>query len=119
MKVSINHSEGSEKSGVFSKAKTFYLAKFDVELSNEELAIIRARDLGEAVLLEWDDPSDKFVPKVHVTVDRLIKNKGFGKRCATPAEAKAFDAEGREALKNLKAHLEENATTGKSDSFEL
>lgn len=119
MKVTINHTEGSEKTGIFSKPKTYYLAKFEVQLSEEELAIVRERDLSDAVLLTWEDPNDKFVPVIHVTVGNLIKNKGFGRRCATPADAKKFDAEGRDALKNLKAALEENATTGQSNSFEL
>ncbi len=119
MKVSINHTEGSEKTGMFSKPKTYYLAKFDVQLTDEELAIIRERDLGDALLLSWECPDDKFVPVVHVSVANLVKNKGFGRRCPTPADAKRFDAEGREALKNLKAALEENATIGQSDSFEL
>jgi hypothetical protein len=70
-------------------------------------------------MLTWDDPNDKFVPKINVSVGDLIRNRGFARRCATPADAKRFDAEGREALKNLKAALEENATIGQSDSFEL
>jgi hypothetical protein len=119
MKVSINHSEVSEKKGgMFSKAKTLYLAKFDVELNNEELAIIKARNLGPAVILSWNT-GNEFIGEINVTVDSVIKNKGFGKRCPTPAEAKMFDAEGREALKNFKAGLEANSTQGKSDSFEL
>ncbi|MDR3571753.1 MAG: hypothetical protein P4L81_06200 [Candidatus Pacebacteria bacterium] len=119
MKVAINHTEGSEKTGIFSKPKTYYLASFDVQLSAEELAIIRERGLEDAVLLTWENPNDKFIPEIHVTVALLIKNRGFGRRCPTPAEAKRFDAQGREALKNLKAALEENATIGQSDSFEL
>ena len=104
---------------MFSKPKNYYTVIFNVELSELELAIIRERGLGKEVLLSWEEPDNTIVPVIHVTLDALIRNKGFGQRFYTPAEAKQFDVEARDALKNIKLILEANASIGQSDSFEL
>ena len=138
MKVEVSHEE--KKQGLVFK-KSLHGVKLFVLFNNEEKAIIEARNLGPAILMERDVPADVDAEKIAnrgvVTriaiaatsgVDALNYNLTFNKLLKgpdlyffdTPIEAKDYSEELQKSILPLtKAYLEGNKETGEIASFEL
>ena len=128
MKVDIKQAEVQH--GLVFK-KTFIAVTLSVSFNQEELAIISQRKLQKAVLLErepdaWTaerqkghpDYLESLKPGFVLDVKRLLKGPDTYE-CANPIEAKRYQTELVDALKNLKGYLEGNAEVAQSTSFEL
>ena len=118
MRVSIDHRE--LKTGVIRKT-IHYIVDLKVDFSAEEAAIVKTRGLGDIVIMERDQPSyltgnDPYPLFIKNLVGGKVNATGF----TTPIEAKRYDADLKEKLKELKAYIDGNAETAeKSSSFEL
>jgi len=137
MKVNISHSE--KRTGLVF-GKTHYGVTVQVTFNDEEAAVIEARKLHHDIIMERDYPSDVDAERhesrglarklataafagadanhFHLTVSKLMKGPDTH-HFSTPAEAKMYEADLKEALKRLKGWIEGNAQTGVGDSFEL
>jgi hypothetical protein len=115
MRVSIEH--GQKTTGLFSRT-TWYTIKTVVQFTPEEKDVIKRAKLKDSVLLERVNERQakglsnaEFETLKHhyyLRVRDLIAGDVF--EVATPVEAKAYEEELKEALNNLKAHLEANET---------
>jgi hypothetical protein len=137
MKVSIKHEE--QKKGMLFK-KTLYSVVCDVQFSEEEKQIISSRKLEHDIILERDPPADVDAEKhanrglgkklmtaaingrdanhFHLTINKLLHGAD-SYAMQTPIEAKAYEEELVERLRDLKGYLEGNAEVGGETSFEL
>jgi hypothetical protein len=127
MRVQINHNETT--SGFF-RTTTKYEVVVRVEFSAEELAIIRQRNLADTIVLRRDPQAfqrKRFSPdelaRLQDVIDLKISNLMKGPDsyiCDTPLEAKNYEANLTDALKQLKSYIFANAEiSDKSKSFEL
>lgn len=118
MKVQIKHSE--EKTGIFKK-RTFYKVTLEVQLTEEEKAVIKARNLAKDIIFERVAPAtldhDPDLP-FNLTFKTLV-NGVDEYTLNTPHEAKEYDDLLKEKLKLAKAYLGENTEKGEDSSFEL
>lgn len=123
MRVSIDH--GEIKKGMLRK-KTYHQVRIKVDFSEEELQIINANGLKYHVIHETEpsatrgaspsDDADWFYTKVA----HFMQDEPSVHDCNTPLEAKQYEANITEGLKNLKALLDANKEVEeKSSSFEL
>lgn len=123
MRITIEQKEKSEK-GWF-KAKTYYVVRCKVDFSEEELQIIKDRELGQDVVLErppscnlkvseFDDPR-----QYYLYVDDLVQ-RADNYACPTPFDAKEYERELEVMLRKMKAYIDQNASLdGGSRTFEL
>lgn len=122
MDVSIEPVEKRE--GLILK-KSFYYVYVTVDFTHEQLAIIKARKLGDTVILERDPPANlKLRPDDpthlwHLTINKLIKNKPEAHVFASPLEAKIYEEELEDKLRILKSFIEGNAEVGSKRSFTI
>lgn len=127
MRVSINHNEKSV--GLVFKS-TKHEVVTGVQFTAEELAIINGRKLKEFVVLSrgWDatmkekaakhpEYYDTLTPP-NLTIGKLVKGPD-SYVFDTPIEAKRYEGELTEALKELKGFLVGNQTKAESKTFEL
>ena len=124
MRVTIDHVQTTK--GIFQK-KTVYEVHTRVEFDSSEIAVIKQHKLDRVTILERQ-------PSVHargknfaaenpdifnLNVYNLL-NSTDEYQCETPLEAKQYDGELREALRNLKAYLDANGSpVSGRDTFEL
>lgn len=131
MQVTIEQKTEIEKEGKwYNKTETtYYRCAVHVTFSEQEKSIIHHRNLSEYVILEGVDPVPVAIQRElnigstmpwQITVKMLLDPKFNGGQCYTPHEALKFEADITDALKRLKAFIEENAEapTG-SKTFEL
>ena len=124
MRVNIEHEE--IRKGMLKK-KTYHAVKLTVEFSEEEQQIIKQRDLTRTIVMKRDVPVDRNARSFeghedvfNLTIYNLLNEKTESYALATPAAAKQYEADLTEALKNLKAYLQENVgVEEKSKTFEL
>ena len=125
MRVSIEHSERT--TGFFSK-KTLYDVMVKVEFSEEEQAIIKKRDLKDAIIVERKASAGREADvekmglhdAVHLKIWHLLNGKGNAHSFHTPQDAKAYEAKVKEAMPKLKSYIMDNETIeNTSTSFEL
>ena len=135
MRVSISH--GEHKTGLLLGKKR-HTVTVSVQFSDEELHVIKNRDLGNDIILERDPPVDAKVTEVKGVGSALKVVSGMGKTVngfhlrikdlmngsdtytlTTPVEAKVYEDELIEKLRVLKSYLEGNAEGGSDKSFEL
>lgn len=137
MKVDITHSE--KRTGMVFKT-THYGVTVKVTFNDEERAIIEERKLHYDVVVNRDYPSDVDGERheerglgkrlltaavkggdanhFHLTINKLMKGPDTH-HFSTPAEAKGYELELKEALPRLKEYIMGNAELGAGDSFEL
>ena len=137
MKVSIKHEE--QKKGMLFK-KTLYSVVCDVQFSEEEKQIISSRKLEHDIILERDPPADVDAEKhasrglgkklmtaavsgrdanhFHLTINKLLRGPD-SYALQTPIEAKAYEDELVDRLRDLKGYLEGNAEVAGETAFEL
>lgn len=126
MRVAIEHTQ--KTTGFFSKT-THYIVSLTVQFSQEEKHILKKA--GDAIVLrrEPDTQTKPFANEeeaailgrhLHLTVSKLLKGKTDAYSLASPAEAKQYDNNLREALQDLKNYISANSevVSGK-DTFEL
>ncbi|MEL7275567.1 MAG: hypothetical protein AAGK98_03780 [Pseudomonadota bacterium] len=141
MKVSINHTQ--KTSGMIRKT-TYHGVAVQVEFNTEEMAVIRERQLEKDIILQRDPPADMSDAAIEKR-----ENRGLGRKLltaavsgadalhddltvrklmqgvdlyflGTPMEAKAYEAELKEALVKLKNWIVGNAEVEtETASFEL
>ncbi|MDF2233150.1 hypothetical protein P2H44_11365 [Albimonas sp. CAU 1670] len=119
MRIAIDHAE--TRAGLLFR-RPLHEVRVTVHFTHEETQIIRQRDLGETVLLErWpadaraeDDP-DWYA----LRVKHLVERKPDRFRCATPGDAKLYEAQLVDALHRLKAWLDVNAEPGGRKVIEI
>lgn len=125
MRVNIDHKEVQQ--GLLKK-KTYYQVDVRVEFSEEERHILDKDEHRYRVVLERPVPTPyaskfKNIEDVwNLTVNRLLNpsDKEYPFLLDTLSDAKAYEAEVTEALKELKAYIEANSGIDeKSKSFEL
>ena len=122
MKVNIQHEE--VKKG-FIRKKTYHQITVDVQFSEEETQIIKDNDMERAKLLDRVRPANFNDgvfddPRWNLEVRQFMWDKPNVYTVNTPAEAKQYEADVKDALTNFKAYLEENAgIEEQSTSFEL
>lgn len=110
MKVDIEN--GTTTTGLLFK-KTFYSVKLKVELNEEEKAIIKERKLKDYVILELPEPAS-FEAKNNnwhnnLTYNSLISGEHYHD-LLTPFDAKQYQEELVESLKQAKGFLLANAS---------
>jgi hypothetical protein len=127
MRVSIEHRE--KTSGLFMKT-TQYEVLTRVDFSDEELAIIRHRKLEKTIVLERS-PDRRHASKFsqqelvelatewHLKISSLMKRNPDVHTLDTPIEAKQYEQELTDALRQLKAYIEGNAAVAGATTFEL
>ena len=124
MRVSIEHSQ--KQTGLFSKTD-HYLISVTVEFSEAERHILKKSE--DFVVLERGPSStnrkltaeeqEEFYNVLCLRISDLLKGTDTF-AVLSPAEAKTYDASLREALKDLKAHIESNSSAPVgADTFEL
>ena len=120
MKIDIKNSTHT-KGLVFKD--TFYKLDLHVELTEEEKAIIKERDLGGMIIWELPNPASKAGEFGHEIGWNLIFNNLKGGHWwydfKKPAESKVFQEELLIRLKRAKEYLDENASTAEDTSIEL
>lgn len=122
MRITINHEEKTEG---FFKKKTYVEVELDVQFTQEELAVIDKHNLEKTVIMEREPPrGDSVDPSIadvyHLTFWKLVHKHPESYAVANHAEAKAYEAELIEALKQAKNYLESNAApAAKSKTLEL
>lgn len=138
MRINIEHTE--KKQGMVFK-KTLHGVSITINFSQEELQIIKVRKLERTVILERETPADVNEEKhadrglarklataaimgadanhFHLTIGKLMRGTDTY-YVSTPLEAKAYEAELKEALPLLKQYITENeGITERSSTFEL
>jgi hypothetical protein len=122
MKVTITHS--TKTTGMITKT-TYFEVAVAVQFSPQERSTVETHKLSEVNVLDRDPPANS---NVRDDTDRSIFNLRISQllrgpdtyACATPLQAKNYDAELREAMPRLKAYLDANATPlSGTDTFEL
>ena len=124
MRVNIEHKEISK--GMLKK-KTYHQVDLTVEFSEEEKQIIKQQNLTRTIVLEREPPADRnpgsfqgIEDVLNLTIFHLVDGKPNSHTLATPMDAKQYEADLTDALKSLKAFLDENAgVEEKSKTFEL
>ena len=125
MRVSIEHTERQE--GMFRKT-TYYVVHCKVDFSQEELEIIKQRKLEKTIVMERPvhahiKNKDRFEGAFNLSISGLMSSShanGEQYVCATPQDAKMYEAELIEQLKLLNAFIYENVQVEeKSQTFEL
>jgi hypothetical protein len=118
MKVKIDH--GQKTTGMIRK-KTYETITVKVDLSHEELAVIKSRKMDKIVVMErgWPAHMGAMNGDFNLTVGGLVKNLMTEYSVNTPIEAKQYEAALVNQLKLLKEELVGNASGGESKSFEL
>jgi len=127
MRVTIDHKEST--TGLLRR-KTLYEIHTTVQFSSDELNTIRTRKLSGTIVLERRPGADKDgkfsayeLEALGDAFDLKIGDLAKGAdvyRVDSPLAAKTYDAELKDALKNLKAYLEGNAKPIQgSTTFEL
>jgi hypothetical protein len=127
MRVSIDHKE-TTKGLIFQK--TQHEVHVTVRFSDEERAVIDQRRLRDRIVLKRrapehvlkrfnDEQLEILGDAIHLKISDLIKGTDVYK-CETPLDAKAYEQEVTEALKDLKKFIELNAEApAASKTFEL
>jgi hypothetical protein len=123
MRVSIDHGEKTE--GLVFK-KNYYTVTTKVEFGEEEKQIIKQRKLSGFTVLKRPVPANQDPRKVvgiediyDLRISKLVDGVDVY-YLATVGEAKAYEADVKAALVQLKAFLQDNAGIDKkSTSFEL
>ena len=118
MKIDIKNSTYT-KGLVFKD--TFYKLELNVELTEEEKAIIKQRKLEDTIIWKLPPPAS-FPQDDYDGFNLLIANlKGgyFWYDFKSPAEAKVFQEELIEKLKIAKQYLQNNTTTAQDTSLEI
>ena len=120
MRVSIEHKEVQK--GMLKKT-TYYDVHVAVEFTEEEQAVIKLNKVEDAVVLEREPPAGAKLTEglediFHLKVRNLLKGEDTY-RLTSPSDASQYDAELKDALANLKAFIEENASGPESSTFEL
>lgn len=123
MRVSLASAEKTE--GLVFKTHLVEVT-VDVVFSEEELASIKHRKLQKAVLVERQPHRSK-AKKYNAEELEMLFNLTVGDLMRGPdkflfdgpVEAKNYEEEVKNALKNLKSHIEANATVGQKETFEL
>ena len=121
MKITIEHD--TVTLGLFRK-KTHYRVKCTVQFSQEELHVIKSKDLGDKIVLNRPPMSVlNSAPDADIDALRIrhfISGKGDTHTFATPGEARDYDEEVKEGLPKLKAFIENNSDIKETKtSFEL
>ena len=107
MKVTITHA--AKTSGLLKKT-TLFEVSVNVQFSPQERAAIDAYGFAEVSVLPREPPATLRGKESTSDWDLLVKNlSNDAYLCATPAEAKTYDAKLRASLENLKGYLDENA----------
>ncbi len=127
MQVSIEHREAT--SGLFKKV-TLQEVAITVQFTEEERAIIKKHRLEQAIVLEREPNAYRtkhltqaeriqLADVFHLKVDSLLRGTDVY-ACDTPLEARQYDANLKDALRNLKAYLTENVDAPAGvETFEL
>jgi|ERR1043166_1252004 hypothetical protein len=127
MRVSIDHKE-TTKGLIFQKPQ--HEVHVTVRFSDEERAVIDQRRLRDRIVLKRrapehvlkrfnDEQLEILGDAIHLKISDLIKGTDVYK-CETPLDAKAYEQEVTEALKDLKKFIELNAEApAASRTFEL
>src|SRR5580693_1655709 len=102
MEVTITHSSKIE--GLMRKVE-YYDVTISVHFSEDEYAVIQRYELGHVLVLERKPPANMRSRSQETGVwDLKLANLSRNTySCATPLEAKNYDAELRDALPKLKA----------------
>jgi hypothetical protein len=124
MHITLNRSDREEKvkTGIFSsKMVTYYFVSAKIEFSEVELAVIKKRHLGDAIIYTRDTiPGGTQFP-YNFTIDQIVKNHSINDTFFTPIEANNFEKLLKsELLPTLKDYIDGNAdSASKSETFEL
>lgn len=121
MRVSIDH-QRIERGILFKKIYHAVLVR--VVFTEVEKQIIKDNDQNYAVIVERDPPADVKKPYhdqsiYYLTVAKLLDGLSDHYLCATPAEAKHYEALVLASLKNFKEFLEQNTEAPQSGVYEL
>ena len=119
MRIKVTH-HTIKTGGLFST--TLYEVHARVDFTHEERQIIRQRGLTKTKILDRrpadareDDPDHWY----ELTVQNLIDRKPDKFRCATPSEAKVYEEDLIDALRMVKAWIDDNADPGAGRVIEL
>lgn len=120
MRVSIEH---REKTVGLIFTKTVYEVVLTVNFSEEEQEAIRKHDLGDTIVLKRrvdathknrdnlnPELFDALIDGAHLRIKNLTAGRPDSYACATPREAKEYEAELQDAMPRLKAYIVDNAT---------
>lgn len=106
----------------FPFKKTYYEVCLIVDFTHEEKQIISQRGLMDDVLMERrpadarpDDDERWFALQIR----HLIERKPDRHRCATPSDAKIYQANVTGVMQSFKLWLDDNAELGGAEVFEL
>ncbi len=138
MQVSIKNVE--KKKGMV-RSKKFYGVELTVNFSQEELAIIKERNLAKTIIVERDrsvEQGERSTTEIgvvtglakaalkgthtltdHLTLAGLLKNPTDTHFFTKPSDAKEYVEDVKNGLTDLKGYIEGNAEVGGDESFEL
>ncbi len=106
----------------FPFKKNFFDVLATADFTHEEKQIITQRNLGDHILMErWpaDAKVDDDAAWYALRVKHLMERRADRHRCATPSDAKLYQANLTASLQSLKLWLDDNAELGDADVFEL
>lgn len=115
MQITIEHQE--KKIGLLIK-KTEYHVRVGIKFSNEELAIIKQRNLDKVVVDEWDHVGGF---PIEQTIGMIVRNSGYSREFLQLVDARQYEVTLKEQiLPNLKKYIQLSADDApKSNTFEL
>lgn len=117
-KLKIDIETGTKTTGLFSK-KTFYTVILKIQLSEEEKAIIKSRQLEEHVIMEMPQPASIEMARTWtITFENLLAGEYYYDT-NTPAEAKVYQDKLIKSLKSAKEYLLNNETDAENISLEI
>lgn len=100
---------------------TFYKLDLHVELTEEEKAIIKERDLGGMIIWELPNPASvtHYPEQGWDLIFNSLVHGHYWYDFKTPHDAKLFQEELVDKLKIAKQYLQSNATTAQDTSLEI